>query len=124
MATVLDIITRAMRKIGVVAHDEEMTADQAQNGLDAMNMMMHSWSITMPTWTHTDLVLADTFTLPPMFHEGAVYQLASRISPEYGMPGFDPDQWFRQFQAYYFVAPEMAISPMLLNTASQRRWVR
>lgn len=124
MATVLDIITRAMRKIGVVAHDENLTADQSLNGLDTLNMMMHSWQITMPSWSHSDLALSDTFPLAPMFHEGAVYQLASRLSPEYGQPGFDPDQWFRQLQSYYFVAPEAQISSMLTNTASQRRWTR
>lgn len=124
MATVLDIITRAMRKIGIVAHDENMTADQSLNALDTLNMMMHSWAITMPSWSHSDLALSDTFPLDPMFHEGVVYQLASRISPEYGQAGFDPDQWFRQLQAYYFVAPGVRISPMLTNTASQRRWTR
>lgn len=124
MTTTRDIIERAHRKIGVVASDEPMTADQAQNGLDALNMMMHSWSLTVPTWAHTDTTLTATFPMPATFHEGAVYQLAARIAPDFMVQGFDPDQWFRAFQNYYRAVPVVAMPRTILNTSSQRRWVR
>lgn len=41
--TARDIIADALRKIGVVAMDEPMTADQADHGLRAMNRMMKAW---------------------------------------------------------------------------------
>lgn len=37
------LIADALRKIGVVAMDEPMTADQADHGLRAMNRMMKAW---------------------------------------------------------------------------------
>lgn len=124
MTTTRDIIERAHRKIGVVASDEPMTADQAQSGLDALNMMMHGWALVMPLWAHTNTTLNSTFPMEPAFHEGVVYQLAARLAPNFMVQGFDPDQWFRALQNRYTQAPVAAMPSALLRTSSQRRWVR
>lgn len=45
MSTALDIVTRAMRLAGVYQKGEVPDADEAQDGLDALNTMLASWSI-------------------------------------------------------------------------------
>lgn len=45
MATALNIITRAMRLAGVYRKGESPDADEAQDGLNALNTMLDSWSI-------------------------------------------------------------------------------
>lgn len=118
MATVRDIVERAHRKLGVVAQDEAMTADQGQAGLDAFNEMLHAWAldgITLdPAFADTTLVAA--FPLADKYREGTIYLLASRLSPEYQAPAnFDADDFFRKLQGDYFVAPtstlDTAITP-------------
>ena len=63
MATCRDLVERAYRKIGVVATDESMTADQAAVGMDALNMMMHGLVLDGIDTGYSDLELADQFSL-------------------------------------------------------------
>lgn len=108
MTTVRDIVERAHRKIGVVAQDEAMTADQGQAGLDAFNEMLHAWALDGITLSpaFTDAALTTTFPLEDKYREGTIYLLAGRLAPEYQAPaGFDADDFFRKVQAAYFVAP-------------------
>jgi len=115
MTTVRDIVERAFRKIGVVATDESMTADQAQVGLDALNMMMHGWALEGVDIGHFDLLLADEFPMVPRFHEGAVYQLASRIAPDFSMQAFDVSLWMQQLRTAYLVIGENIAPSALLR---------
>lgn len=102
MTTMRDIVTRAYRKIGVVAGDEPMTADQGATGIDTMNAMMHAWKLRGCDIEHTTKTLNDDFPLGPEFEEGTCYLLAARLAPDFAMPvGFDADQWFRDIQAAY-----------------------
>lgn len=112
MATVADIVTRAYRKIGIVAHDDAMTADQAAGGLDALNAMMSGWGVWGVTYAHTDLALTATFPMNAKWHEGVVYQLARRLAPDFSAAGPDDDRWFRALQAAY-----VTITPMEFDTA-------
>lgn len=69
--TTQDLITDALRKIGVVAEDEPMTADQAANGLRAWNRLLKSWqnrgynlwAVTLQTVT---LTTAASYTMAPV----------------------------------------------------------
>jgi hypothetical protein len=45
MTTARDIIESAARKIQVLGRGQTLSADDAQNGLDALNQMLDSWSI-------------------------------------------------------------------------------
>ena len=58
-----------------------MTADQADNRINALNRMMHGWLLDGIDIGHIDLDLADVFTMEPQFEEGCVYLLAERLSP-------------------------------------------
>ena len=123
MATARDIIERAFRKLGVVASDEGMTADQAENGINALNMMMHAWVLDGIDVAHVDLELADEFTMEPRFHEGCVYLLAERLSPDYSAPvAFDSGEFKKRLSAAYCIVPEVRIDRALRMTPSQRRW--
>jgi hypothetical protein len=105
MATTLDIVTRAFRKAGITAHDDELTADQAAVGIAALNDMMHGWTLRVRTWAHSDLALGDVFPMPAPFHEGVVYMLAATIAPDFSVGSFSSEEWFRRFATHYRVIP-------------------
>lgn len=116
MTTAHDIIIRAYRKIGVAAHDEEITADEAATGLDALNEMMSAWELDGITLTpaFADLQTSDTFPLADKFREGTIYLLASRLAPEFAVPAtFDADDFFRKMQAEYIAVAESAVDTAL-----------
>lgn len=124
MATTRDIVQRAYRKIGIVASDDPMTADQGENGLDALNMMMHGWELDGIALAHVTLALDDAFSMADMFHEGVVYQLATRLGHDGAAQVPDSDAWFRKLQAHYLVLPDVVMPSALLGTSSQNRWRR
>lgn len=69
--TARSIIGDALRKIGVVAMDEEMTADQAAHGLRALNRMLKSWqnkgySVFAKASQSVTLTTAASYTLNPV----------------------------------------------------------
>ena len=43
MATVLDIVTRALNRSGILTKTETPTNDEAQDGLNALNDLLESW---------------------------------------------------------------------------------
>lgn len=122
MATTLDIITRAFRKVGITAHDDQMTADEAALGLSALNDMMHGWAVWGIDIAHADLALTDAFPMAAKWHEGAVYQLARRISPDFSKAGVDDDAWFRALSNAYVTVEPQTTPEMLMRTPSQRRF--
>ena len=121
MATVNDIVTRAFRKIGVVATDEAMTADQAQIGQDALNMMMNALVLDGIDVAWNDAVLADQFAMEPAFHEGLVYMLAARLAPDFSVPSFDESEFKRKIAAAYLIVPDAQIDRMLWRRNSRNR---
>ena len=124
MATMRDIVERAYRKIGIVASDEAMTADQAQNGLDAANMMMHGWLLDGIDIAHVDLELSDTFPLTPEFQEGTVYLLANRIAPDFARNPVEERRFRNRLSSAYSIVPTVAAPYALRSTPSQKRWRR
>jgi P22 tail accessory factor len=120
MATARDIVERAYRKIGVVATDEAMTADQASVGVDDLNMMMHGLVLDGIDTGWADLQSADEFTMEPEFHEGLVYMLASRLAPDFAVPGFSDTTFKRRLAAAYLIIPDAVIDPMLRRRSFMR----
>lgn len=110
MTTALDIVTRAYRKLGVSGMGEALDAEMVDEGVDALNDMMHGWKLQGVDITHTSLASDDAFPLGPEFQEGTVYLLASRLSSNFEVPAsFDADAWFRTFQAAYLTIDEVVI---------------
>lgn len=120
MSTARDIVEAAYRKLGVVATDEPMTAEQAQDGIDALNRMMHGWLLDGIDIGHVDLQLADTFSMLPQYEEGAIYLLAERLSPDYAAPAnFSPSEFKHRLSAAYLIIPDARIDRILTR---RRRW--
>ena len=118
MATVHDILERAYRKVGIIAHDDAMTADHAAAGLNTFNDMLHSWELVGIALGHTDVGLSDAFPLADKFREGAVYLLASRLAPDWSVPvAFDAYVFLREIQASYMVIDTVALDPMLVRNS-------
>lgn len=125
MTTVRDIVTRAYKKVGIVAYDEDMDAGQAQIGLDAFNDMVSAWPLYGSDVLHTDAALADAFPLKDSYREGVVYMLAARIAPNWTAPvSFDQDDFFRKIQADNLVINEATFDAGLTVMPSQytRLW--
>ncbi len=124
MPTVRDIVQRAYRKIGVVARDEPMTADQADAGGDALNMMMHGWKLDGVDIAHVDVVLSDEFPMEPMFQEGCVYMLAARLAPDFSVASFNTTEFMQRLSAYYLIIDDVEMPLALTRAPSQRRLYR
>ena len=85
MTTVLDIVTRAHRKIGVSGQGETLTAEMSADGLSAFNEMISAWELDSGP-AFSDVALSDAFPLPDSFRDGVIHILAARLSPEYELP--------------------------------------
>ncbi len=121
MATMRDIIKRAYRKIGIVAFDVDMTADQASEGLETLNSLFHEWKLRSVDISHSDLGLDDAFPLGDEFKEGTVHILAGRISPNYEAPAaFDPDDFFRAIRISYLTISEVSLDRALYEVPSKK----
>ena len=124
MATLNDICERAMRKIGVVAIDEPMTADQALHAQDAYNAMVAGWSLRGVEAPVAPATLSGQFPFPPRFEEAITYVLADHMAIDYSRPGMGMKavQALRDIKAYLHVVPLADANSALMRTNSQRRW--
>lgn len=89
MISARDIIQRALRRLGVVAVDEPMTADMAASGLDAFNDMIWGWKAEGIDLGQFEFELATPWSLGREYVEAAVTLLAERLAPDYGVAGPD-----------------------------------
>lgn len=119
MTTTRDIVERAFRKIGLKAEDEAITGDMLAHGVDTLNAMMFGWELFGIALDHTALAATDDFSLEAKFEEGTVYQLASRLSPDYLVAAPDSDRFFRALQAAYLVIDEMTLPKAITRLPSQ-----
>lgn len=120
MQTTSEIVTRALRRIGVVATDEPATADQIRSGLDALNEIgqsfrVHGVMFDMP-------ILGASTPLPIDNACLAAFQtiLAARLAEEFTVPGPDPRPAWAQIAAFYYEVPSSDLHE-LTTTPSQRR---
>lgn len=122
MATTSEIVTAALREIGVVANDVDASTAEISNGVAKLNRMMHAWKLSGVNVSHTDLASGDTFPLADEYHEGTIYHLAGRMSSEYTVPAnFDADDFFRKLQAAYMSIDEATI-PLGLRQMPSQYW--
>lgn len=118
MATVEDIVNRAFKKIAIVSRDETAEPFDLSEGVTAYNSMIHAWRLAGVDFEFTDQTASDAFTLGDEYQEGVVYNLASRLSPDYVTPAnFDADDWFRKFQAAQMVIADVE-QPLALRRTS------
>lgn len=125
MTTAIDIVRRAFRKIGVLAVDTQPSADQHQDGIDTLNMMLHEWKLRGVDIAHTDLAASDTFPLSSEYELGTVYLLAAALSPNYEVPAsFNADDFFRAMQAAYITVSAVTLpkAMTLLPSRNAHDW--
>lgn len=122
MPTLNDICERAMRKIGVVAIDEPMTADQGLHAQEAYNAMVAGWGLRGVEAPVAAVSLQDQFPFPPRFEEAVTYLLADALAMDYARPpvGMKAVQALRDIKAYFHVVPLANANPALLRIG--RRW--
>jgi hypothetical protein len=126
MTTVLDIVTRAFRKIGVT----DPTGGEMRAGVDAFGDMVHGWRTQGIDVTGIDVALRDgmpvvgldagsfsegsPFPMPEAFREGAIFMLATKLAPEFGASvTFDPRPYMRALRAHYMAPVKVALDSAL-----------
>lgn len=85
--TASDIISRALRLIGVIDAATSMEALDAANALDTLNAMLAEWhesGLGLPDYSMSGLT--DTLASDAADREAIAYALALRLAPEYGIP--------------------------------------
>jgi hypothetical protein len=123
MTKTSNIMERALRKIGVVSETEVMTGDQFTHAIETLNSMIHAWELEGVDLDWTDLTGNEDFPLAAKYHEGVVYLLADRLSPDYEIPrSFDADRWFRSIQAANVVIPTVTMPKALQIMPSQNQY--
>lgn len=90
--TANQVLTRAMRRLKVLAAEEVMGASDLADGLVTMNGLMHGFGPRGIHYAHVDLAATDTVNLPDELIDSLVWLVAEALAPEYG---------------YTFTAPEM-----------------
>lgn len=122
MPTVNDICERAMRKIGVVAIDEPMNADQALHAQEAFNAIIAGWALRGVEAPVAAVSLMDAFPLPPRFEQAMTYLLADDLAVDYERPGMGMKavQAKRDISAYFHVVPTVKADSAVLRIG--RRW--
>ena len=117
MPTLNDICERAMRKIGVVAIDEPMNADQGLHAQEAYNAMVAGWGLRGVDAPVAPVSLQDQFPFPPRFEEAITYLLADALAMDYARPpvGFKAVQALRDIKAYFHVVPLVNAHPSLMR---------
>lgn len=84
MATNLETIERALRLLGVVDSEEELTGPRADDGLKALNEMLNRWEANnLPLGFSTQTSTADTIPVPDEALSAVAYNLAVELAPEY-----------------------------------------
>ena len=120
MSTINDIVTNAFRLIRVVADDEPMSPDQADNGLKALNAMVHGWALKGVDVGHSDWELSDSFTLAPEFEEATTHLLGARLAPQYrGSVEFNPNEFWSDIAGAHQDIPETILPTALTNLPSK-----
>lgn len=118
MRTMLDIITRAARLIGVASVDEALDADAGREALAALNDIFHA----IPLPDYADLGMTDPAPIEPHLVEYAMIVLASRLAPVFSLPGPDPSAAMTRLRASVLVIPPATIPAGLSRMPSQRRY--
>ena len=83
MATAIDIITRALRLINAIEAGETATAEDAVDGLAALNEMVSGWENAGIHIGWSTLGQDDDLLVHDKYHEGIRYNLATRLAAEY-----------------------------------------
>ena len=115
MTLMVNIVSRAYRKIGVGGTGEAIEAEYVAEGVDTLNMMLHEWKLQGVDIEHTTLDASDDFPLGPEFEMGTVYLLAEKLAPDYSIPqAFSTREFFDAIRAAYLTIEAATMPPALI----------
>lgn len=128
MATATDIIKGALRKLGVLASNEELSAEDATDGLEALNDMCNAWAAQdIATGFSTMTALTDEFILEERHHGATKALLAQYVAPNFGKTvspvlAKQAYEGLLILKADYRPLETLQVDCGLLNMPSQRRY--
>lgn len=129
MATARDIVRGAVRDLGAIPSNQDLSADDAAYVLDHLNGMMHSWLINGLDYTHTTMTLDATFPLDDALHMGVRAMLAVEVAGHFGGDELITPSVARRARdgenavnAVYWTDTKADFDGTLKNMPSQRRY--
>lgn len=120
MSSSAQIVTRALKRLRVLGAGEEPAAEDAADGLAALNSMIASWE-------GKGVKVATDIPLDARFEQGVVAMLAVRLAPDHGkqvdaVTAQDADDGWRALQAAFVHIPIARADSALRNAPSSRYW--
>lgn len=113
MATNTQIVTRALRRLGVVPAGGTPSAEDLADGSDALSAMVNAWE--------AEGLTGDILPVDARFEQAVVAMLAARLADEYGkepsnMLVRDADAGWNQISAAFFPVPAARFDRGLKHT--------
>lgn len=127
-ATVLQIVTRALRMLRVIDPNETCPADKFENALVTLNSMMariEASGVSVGWQPVTDA--AEAIPVPPECEEWVAAGLACRMAPEYAK-GIDPvtlkmyESGLKATERDVLTAAPLTLDSSLPISSTGRRW--
>lgn len=118
MATARDVLTKAFRRMKILAGSEPLSADDAVDGLSTMNDLMAGFGPKGVAYVHSTLTLTTVVNVPDEQIANLVWLVAESLAPDYGYE-FTPGEQakivsaWNEMQAAYHLQPEATPEPML-----------
>lgn len=118
MATANDVLTKAFRRIKVLAGEETLDSADAVDGLSTMNDLMFGFGPKGVSYVHSALIGTTVVNVPDEQIANLVWLVAESIAPDYGY-AFTPGEQakiisaWNEMQAAYHLQPEAVPEPML-----------
>lgn len=118
MSTSAQVVRAALRRLNVVARGEEVSAEDAADGLDALYAMIASWA-------NSGVRLQSDVPLPARHKQGIISLLAVHLASSYGKTPStlllsDAAEGWSGLQAEYIRAPRVRYDAALTSMPSQR----
>lgn len=129
MTTAADIVSSALKMIGVVDAGETPSATDADDGLTKLNDMIQSWAAKSVYTGAPVLALTDQFPFEDMHILGVKAMLAEKLAPDYNKTASADLRrearagWDAIFADFY-VPEKMQVDLGLQGMPSQRWWCR
>ncbi len=121
-ATARDIVTMALRWLGVIAGEETASASELIQGVDVLNGMMHGFGPRGIAYSHVSLTATDVVNVPDSQVRNVMFLLGNELAAEYEVelsPGRVAQviNALSQLQAAYFI-----VEPAPSDMALRPRW--
>ena len=116
--TALQVIERALTRMGVIQYGETPQDDEADRALSTLNDMLHAWQLDGIDLKFTDLSLTSVLPYPDNHTKPIVDNLVINLKREFGqdLRGDDVDMaenGYRNLQHYYARPKPLKFDPML-----------